>query len=295
MRADLSSKCCKRVTAPLTALTLSLALGASGCAKKAAPPSSEPTAASASAAVSAPVDQPLTVAAAADLAFAFKDVGAAFEKKTGRKVTFSFGATGLLARQITEGAPFDLFAAANLSFVDDVVKAGACLGDTKALYATGHLVMWTPRRAAPVKALSDLTRKEIKKISIANPDHAPYGKAAKQAMERAGVWTAVQPKVVFGENVQQALQFAQSGNTEVAIVGLSVASMADGDFAPIDASLHDPLEQALVVCNGAPDKKGSLQPAARELAAFVASDEGRAIMKKYGFLLPGESAPNAQK
>jgi molybdate transport system substrate-binding protein len=241
----------------------------------------------------APQPGPLTVAAASDLAFAFKDVGAAFEKKTGTPVTFSFGATGLLEKQIAEGAPFDLFAAANVTFVDDAVKSGACLADTKATYATGHLVMWTKKGSPLPKAPADLAHDEFRKIAIANPEHAPYGKAAKQALERSGVWSAVQPKLVFGENVQQTLQFAQSGNVEVAIVGLSLALVSDGDYAPIAESAYDRLDQALVVCDGGAATQGAHIPAAKSFAAFVSSDEGRTIMRKYGFLLPGESMAKA--
>jgi len=270
-----------------------LALFVEGCTKKseAAPPAD---------AAPPPPSQALNVAAAADLALAFKDVGAAFEAKTGRKVTFSFGSTGLLARQIAEGAPFDVFAAANVSFVDDVVKEGACFADSKSLYATGRIVMWTAKGSgvdAP-KTVADLAKPAFKKVSIANPDHAPYGRAAKQAMEKAGVWSAVQPKVVYGENVQQALQFAQSGNAEVAIVGLSLALASDGAYTLVDEALHDQLKQALVVCKGGAasgTNAGAMQPIARDFASFVGAPEGRAIMKKYGFLLPGETAPEPPK
>jgi molybdate transport system substrate-binding protein len=236
---------------------------------------------------------PLKVAAAADLAFAFKDVGEAFEKKTGNKVTFSFGSTGLLAKQLAEGAPFDVFAAANVSFVDDVVKSGACLGDSKSLYATGRVVMWS-KTAAP-KSLDELKQPAFAKIAIANPEHAPYGRAAKQAMQKAGVWDTVQPKIVYGENVQQTLQFAQSGNAEVAIVALSLATVSGGAYTPIDTDMHDRLDQALVVCKGSAESKGELEPVARSFTAFVGSEDGRAIMKKFGFLLPGESIIRANK
>jgi molybdate transport system substrate-binding protein len=242
----------------------------------------------------APKGEPLKVAAAADLAFAFKDVGDAFEKKTGRKVTFSFGSTGLLSKQIVEGAPFDVFAAANVAFIDDVVKEGACLNDAKSLYAIGRIVMWTKKGSPLPKSVTDLTRSEFAKVAIANPDHAPYGKAAKQAMERANVWAAVQPKVVYGENVQQTLQFAQSGNADVAIVALSLATVSDGEYSAIDPATHDTLEQAIVVCKGSPSAAGGMQGEGRAFTGFVNSDEGRAIMRKYGFLLPGE-ALNANK
>ena len=235
--------------------------------------------------------EPLKVAAAADLSFAFKDVGAAYEKKTGEKVVFSFGATGLLEKQLAEGAPFDVFAAANVSYADDAVKAGACEGESKAIYATGHIVLYSTKEAAfHPKTLSDLTDARVAKIAIANPDHAPYGKAAKQAMQRAGVWDKVQAKVVYGENVQQTLQFAQSGNADVAIVALSLATVTPGEAAPIPTDLHDPIDQALVACTHG--KAGTEE--ARKFIAFVQSADGHAVMRKYGFLLPGESMPEAK-
>ena len=236
-----------------------------------------------------PVDGPLHVAAAADLSEAFPEIGRAFEKAAGRKVSFSFGATGLLAKQVEQGAPFDVFAAANVSFVDDVVKAGACDADSKTIYAEGRIVLWT-RADAGLSPLSiaDLTRPEIVHVAIANPDHAPYGKAAKQALVKSGVWEAIAKKVVYGENVQQTLQFAQSGNAEVAIVALSLATVSGGHATPIDPSFYEPLSQALVVCHGSADSLGRLEPDARKFAAFVASPEGRGIMRRYGFVVPGE-------
>ncbi|HEX6835879.1 MAG TPA: molybdate ABC transporter substrate-binding protein, partial [Polyangia bacterium] len=183
---------------------------------------------------------PLKVAAAADLALAFKDVGAAYEKKTGDKVIFSFGSTGLLEKQIVEGAPFDLFAAANISFAEDAIKAGACSADSKTLYARGRIVMWWRKDSgvAPPKDLADLADKRFVKIAIANPAHAPYGQAAQQAMGKIGIGPLVKPKLVFGENVQQTLQFAQSGNAEIAIVALSLAVISDGSFMMVPDELH---------------------------------------------------------
>jgi len=240
--------------------------------------------------VPAPAD-PLMVAAASDLSFAFKDVGAAYEKKTGEKVIFSFGATGLLEKQLAEGAPFDVFAAANVSYAEDAVKAGACQGDSKATYATGHLVLYSTKDAAfHPRTMADLADARVAKIAIANPEHAPYGKAAKQAMERAGVWAAVQPKVVYGENVQQTLQFAQSGNADVAVVALSLATVTPGEAAPVPTDLHDPIDQALVACKNG--KAGAAE--GRKFIAFVQSTEGHAVMRRYGFLLPGESMPEAK-
>ena len=241
------------------------------------------------------VDAPLHVAAAADLSEAFPEIGRAFEKSTGRRVSFSFGATGLLAKQVEEGAPFDVFAAANLSFVDDVIRAGVCEADTRTAYAEGRIVLWTKGDAGLVPmSLADLARPEIVHVAIANPDHAPYGRAAKQALVKSGVWDAIARKVVYGENVQQTLQFAQSGNAEVAIVALSLATVSGGHATPIDPALHEPLNQALVVCRGGAGSRGGLEPDARKFAAFVASDEGRGIMRRYGFVLPGEATPGVR-
>ena len=233
--------------------------------------------------------EPLRVAAAADLALAFKDVGAAFEQQSGKHVDFSFGSTGLLAKQITEGAPFDVFAAANTSFVDDVVKSGACLGETRALYARGRIVLWSKDPWALPKDVSELKDPKYAKIAIANPEHAPYGRAAREAMTKAGVWSSVQPRAVYGENVQQTLMFARSGNADVAIVALSLAVISPGNYVPIDASLHEPLDQTLVVCKGG--SKGTKTNEAHAFVEFVGSESGRTIMRKYGFLLPGEPLP----
>jgi len=229
---------------------------------------------------------PITVAAAADLSFAFKDLGDAYEKATGHKVVFSFGSTGLLEKQIAEGAPFDVFAAANISYADDAAKTGACDAQSEALYATGRIVMYTIESATfSPKSLSELGDARVSKIAIANPEHAPYGKAAKQAMERAGLWDTVHGKVVYGENVQQTLQFAQSGNADVAIVALSLATVTPGHSSEIPMDQYDRIDQALIVCKNG--KAGA--DAGRGFVDFVKSADGHAIMKRFGFLLPGES------
>jgi molybdate transport system substrate-binding protein len=249
-------------------LAFAIAMLAAACGKKAADTKADE----------------ITVAAASDLTFAFKDVGAAFEKQTGKKVTFSFGASGNLAKQIANGGPFDVFAAANVAFVDDAIKSGACDAATKALYARGRIVIWTKTggTAAPA-APADLEDDRFKKIAIANPEHAPYGKAAKQALEKLGIWDAVQPKIVFGENISQTLQFAQTGNADAAIASLSLALEAkDGTYIPIDDALHAPLDQAMVVCT-----HGKSVELGKQFTAFVLSEAGTAIMKRHGFSLPG--------
>jgi molybdate transport system substrate-binding protein len=230
----------------------------------------------------------IQVAAAADLSVAFEEMGKLFETRTGQKVTFSFGASGTLAKQLAQGAPFDLFAAANASFVDSAVQAGACDGATKALYARGHLVVWTRQGVAAVRSLGDLQGVEIKHIAIANPEHAPYGKAAREALTHAGLWPALEPKIVRAENVRQALQFAQTGNADVAIIALSLVAKDDsGARLPIDPALHGPIEQTLVVCRHGKNAEG-----ARAFAKLVESSDGQALLKRYGF---GGSAEQAAK
>ncbi|MGH9882878.1 MAG: molybdate ABC transporter substrate-binding protein, partial [Pyrinomonadaceae bacterium] len=165
----------------------------------------------------------ITLAAAADLTPAFEELGRDFEKQSKIKVIFSFGSSGMLAQQIANGAPMDLFAAANVSYVDDLEKKGLIIPDTKALYARGRITLWT-LKDAPIKVekLEDLTRPEVKRIAIANPDHAPYGMAAREALESAAIWDIVKPKLIYGDNIRQTLQFAQTGNVDVAIVALSL-------------------------------------------------------------------------
>lgn len=230
----------------------------------------------------APVE--ITVAAAADLQFAFTEIGTLFEKETGNKVTFTFGSTGQLAQQIDNGAPFDLFAAADRSYVDDLAKKNLVVPDSVALYARGRIVL-SVNRESGVKAITfqDLLSDKITHIAIANPEHAPYGVAAKQALQAAGVWDQIQSKIVYGENVTQTLQYIRTGDAQAGIVSLSVANVPEITWTLIDSSLHAPLDQELAVISSSKH-----QDVAREFAAFINGKSGRSIMQKYGFVLPGE-------
>lgn len=221
------------------------------------------------------------VAAASDLARAFDDVGKSFEKQTGIKTTFDFGSSGLLAKQIEQGAPFYLYAAANKNFVEQVIKSGKCDGATAALYSRGRLVLWG-KAGAPEK-LTDLVDPKYKRIGIANPDHAPYGKAAIEAMQKAGIYDQIKDRLVLAENIQAAMTYAREGSVDIAFVALSLAISNDTkNYTSVELDLHEPLEQTLVVCG-----KGKEADAARELARFITGDEGRAIMTRYGFSTTG--------
>lgn len=222
------------------------------------------------------------IAAAADLTKAFTELAKEFETRTGIHPKLTFGASGQLATQITEGAPYFLFAAANEGFVDRVVAAGKCDAATTRRYARGRIVVWTaPQVLAPVK-LADLADPRFARIAIANPAHAPYGAAAKQALERAGLWSQLEPRIVYAENIQTTMHYARDGNADASIVALSLAVVGDGGaYLPIDPGLHEPLDQQLVVCGNGPEAD-----AARQFADFIASREGREVMTRYGFVLP---------
>src|SRR5262245_30630504 len=141
----------------------------------------------------------ITVSAASDLTPAFTELGKLFEQQSGTKVVFNFGSTGQLAQQIEKGAPVDMFAAANVSFVDELEQKGFVISETKALYARGRLTIWTRKDlSVSIERIEDLARPDIQHIAIANPDHEPYGLAAKQALERGGVWVADSTEIVYG-------------------------------------------------------------------------------------------------
>jgi len=227
---------------------------------------------------------PLLVAAASDLQFAFAEIGPLFETETGQPVIFTFGSTGNLTTQIENGAPFDILAAANVAFVERLTAQGLTIPETQQLYAQGRIVLVINRQAGlQATELADLLNPAISRIAIANPAHAPYGLAAQEALQNAGVWTAVQGKLVFGENVSQTLQFVQTGDAPVGIVALSIADVPEVTGTLLPNELHQPINQALAVIKSTPREE-----AARAFIAFVGSPTGWEIMKRYGFRLPGE-------
>jgi molybdate transport system substrate-binding protein len=225
----------------------------------------------------------ITVAAASDLRFAFEELGGRFTEETGVEVTFSFGSSGQLREQIVNGAPFDVFASANVEFVDAVIEAGRGDPATKADYAIGRLALWSPPGVELPGAIDDLTDPRYERIAIANPEHAPYGLAAEQALATAGVLDAVRDRLVFGENISDTLRIARSGNADVGIVALSLAVADDAPYLLLDEELHEPLRQALVVT-----ASGAGGDDARAFGAFVSSPTGREVMVRHGFGLPGE-------
>ena len=225
---------------------------------------------------------PVRVAAASDLMLAFEELGSVFHATTGQAVVFTFGSSGRLSQQVRQGAPFDVFASANLPFAEQAVASGACLADSQAIYARGRIVVWTRRGVEPPQVLGDLSARRFQRVGIANPEHAPYGVAAQEALQHVGIWEELRPRLVLGDNVRQALQFGETGNAEAVVAALPLVVLdTENPWFLIDEALHTPLDQALVVCTRGHNPSGG-----RAFAAFVMSAEGQSVMRRYGFVLP---------
>jgi molybdate transport system substrate-binding protein len=238
--------------------------------------------------------QELRVAAAADLQFALKDLAAKYEKQSGTKLSISFGSSGNFFAQIENGAPFDIFFSADSDYPHQLEAAGLTEPGTLTVYALGRIILWAPPGSSfdfQSKGLSALLDAKIQKVAIANPEHAPYGRAAAAALKKAGLYDQLKPKLVFGENVSQTAQFVQSGNAQVGIVALSLAlspAMKDGQRWEIPAELYPPLEQAVIVL-----KSSSNKAAAQALLKYLRTSDAQALLERYGFTLPAASAGGA--
>ena len=230
------------------------------------------------------------VAAASDLQFALVEVADAFQASTGKSVRLTFGSSGNFARQIRQSAPFDVFFSADESYIQDLARDGF-LRDAGALYAIGRIVLLVPN-GSTLKldpTLADLAAAlgdgRLRKFAIANPEHAPYGRAAEQVLRHAGLWDAIRDRLVLGENVSQAAQFVTSGNAQGGIVAQSLALSpriaALGGHALIPADWHAPLRQRMGLTRTA----GTV---AEQFYAFASSPAARTILRKYGFVLPNE-------
>jgi molybdate transport system substrate-binding protein len=228
------------------------------------------------------------VAAASDLQFALETIARAFTAETGERVTLVFGSSGNLARQIAAGAPFELFLSADEAFVDSLADGGHTR-DRGTLYAIGRIVLFAPRGSPLIvdeqmdglRAL--LARGAGLRFSIANPAHAPYGRAAEAALRARGLWDAVRPSLVLGENISQAAQFATTGGAVGGIIAYSLAvapALKDrGSYALIPDSLHGPLRQRMVLLQRA-------GPVAERFFQYLQRSAARALFKQYGFALP---------
>ncbi len=230
--------------------------------------------------------QTLSIAAASDLQPVLPEIAKRFEQARGRQVRVTFGSSGNFFAQIRSGAPFDVFLSADIDYPRQLEKAGLAERGTLTRYALGRLVVWA-RRGSAVKAgvLSGLAAPAVRKIAIANPDHAPYGRAAVAALRHAGVYERVRTRLVFGENVSQAAQFVQSGNADVGLLPLSLARspalMGAGAFVEVPAAAHPPIEQGAIVTLRARDKA-----AARAFVLFLTMPEIARLLRASGFEVP---------
>ena len=235
--------------------------------------------------------EPLVIAAASDLNFAFKEIIAEFEKTSGDKVKLSLGSSGNFFAQIQQGAPFDLYFSADIRYPQKLVESGYAVADSLYRYAIGRIVVWVPNQSSihVERGLETLLDPHIRKIAIANPKHAPYGRAAVAAMEYAQVYDRVKDKLVLGENISQAAQFVESGAADVGIIALSLAlappMQAAGHYWEIPADAHPPIEQGAVLLMG-----GKNQERAKAFLSFIQGAEGQAMMRRYGFSIPVDRA-----
>ena len=259
------------VGAWLAILVLSVTVSCAGPAPTAGTPASTKPPAS------------LVVSAASDLTPVLEALVPIFREQTGVEVELNLGSTGQLAQQIAAGAPVDVFLAASTDAIDGLADKGLLVAGSERPYAVGRLVLWTAPGAPPVTTLADLRSAGVRRIALANPDHAPYGIAARQVLTQAGLWEELQPKLVLAENVRQAVQFAQSGNADVGLVALSLVLHADGRYELVPEELHEPLVQTLAI-----PETSTQQAEARRFIALLTGEEGRRLLEAYGFAIPGD-------
>lgn len=235
-------------------------------------------------------DEPLLVAAASNLRPAFQELGDEFESRTGEPVVLTFGSSGQLAQQVTAGAPVDVYAAADAAFVDRVLAAGRGDPATRRTYATGRLTVWARDDAwGGWETLAEVVDDpEVETLAIANPEHAPYGAAARRALATLGRWGDAEPRVVYAANVADAHRMAATGDADAALVARSLAldeARGEGRWLPVPADLHEPLEQDLVVVADDPERAA----AAQRFVDFVQSPQGRETLRRWGFAVAGDA------
>jgi len=234
----------------------------------------------------------ITVAAASDLTYAMNDVVANFEKATGCMVRVSLGSSGNFLTQIENGAPFDVFFSADIEYPKKLETDGLAAPGSTYFYAVGKIVLWTRKDSGVAlgKGLDALRDPSVKKIAIANPQHAPYGRAAEEALRRSGVYEAVKDRLVLGENISQAAQFVESGNADVGIVALSLVvspkMKEEGRAQAIPENLYTPMQQGAVVIRASANSQ-----AARQFLDYVKMPATAAVLERYGFVLPGKGKP----
>jgi molybdate transport system substrate-binding protein len=224
----------------------------------------------------------LIVAAASNLTDAFAELGSRFTSKTSIRVVLSFGATADLARQIENGAPFDVFAAADTEHIEQLERKGLITPGTRAVYARGRLVLWLPPGSnLKLDHIEDIKAKAFERIAIAKPDVAPYGQAAVESLQKLGIWNEIAGRVIYAQNVSQTKQYAATGNAEVAFIPLALVKPGEGNYLEVADELHQPIDQALGII-----KDSMKQAAARQFVDFLLSNEGQELLSKKGYRRP---------
>ncbi len=237
------------------------------------------------------VAEEITIAAASDLNFAFREIVVEYEKTSGNHVRLSLGSSGNFFAQIQNGAPFDVYFSADIAYPRKLEEADLALPGSLYQYAIGRIVLWTGHESHidVTQGFEVLREAAVKKIAIANPKHAPYGRAAVAAMEHFKVYDQVKGKLILGENISQAAQFIESGACDIGIIALSLAMapvmQSKGTYWEVPAEAYQALEQGAVVL-----KSSKQQDAAKQFLAFVKSAQGQEIMKRYGFVVPRSGA-----
>ena len=232
-------------------------------------------------------NETVSIAAAANLIYALDALNAEFARVApGVTVTSATGASGSLVAQIKNGAPFDLFLSADLDYPRALVAAGLADEKSQAIFATGRLVLWTTRPGLKLQSIAETVRNSaVKKIAVANLDTAPYGRAARQALEQLGVWADAQPKLVVGENISQAAQFVATGNADIGFVALSLVLAPNltekGRWLAVPAELHAPLAHGAVLT-----ARGAGNRAARQYLEFLSSKAARKVLEGFGYGVP---------
>jgi molybdate transport system substrate-binding protein len=232
------------------------------------------------------IAEEITIAAASDLNFAFRDIVAEYEKTTGNHVRLTLGSSGNFFAQIQNGAPFDLYFSADIAYPRKLEEAALIVPGSLYQYAVGRIVLWTGHesRIDVTQGFEVLREPTVKKVAIANPKHAPYGRAAVAAMEYFKVYDQVKDKLILGENISQAAQFIESGACDIGIVALSLAvapaMKSKGVYWEVPAEAYPPLDQGAVIL-----KSSKQQESAKQFLAFIKGERGQEIMKRYGFTL----------
>jgi molybdate transport system substrate-binding protein len=235
-------------------------------------------------------DREINVAAAADLSVALREVAANYEKQSGVKVKLSFAASGALTQQIQNGAPFDVFFSADMDYPRQLVSAGLAESGSFFRYAVGRLVLWVPKDSpldVEQKGIEVLLDPSVRKIAIANPEHAPYGRAAVAALQHYGLSEKLRDKLVVGENIAQAAQFVESGNAQAGFLAMAHASApameGKGKYWVVPEDAHPPLDQGVVMISASPHKQD-----AKAFLEYVRGADFAAVLRRFGFSFPNQ-------